>query len=256
LPNASRGSIGFQAQCELAMIARMKLWLVALFFTLALQMNGEAPSSPRSKAAVQRVEPKLKEDLAAKGLKLGDPVFVRIFKAPATLEVWIRKDRAYERFRVYEICKFSGELGPKLKEGDGQAPEGIYKIAPAQLNPTSRFHLSFNLGYPNAFDAHHGRTGSALMVHGNCVSIGCYAMGDSAIEEIWTLCSRALESAQKAFPVHIFPFPLTDGNLKSQEKSPWIAFWKDLKPIYDAFKHDLVPPEVIVKDGRYSILPR
>jgi murein L,D-transpeptidase YafK len=229
--------------------------IVIVFCIIACMVPNaaEVPSSSRSRAAIVRVEPKLKEDLAKKGLKLGDPIFIRIFKQPAQLEIWIRKDNSYERFRVYEICKFSGDLGPKLKEGDGQAPEGVYHVGPVQLNPYSRFHLSFNLGYPNAFDAHHGRTGSALMVHGNCVSIGCYAMGDAAIEEIWTMCARALEAGQKSFPVYIFPFPLTEGNLKRHESNRWIEFWKDLKPIYDAFKTNSAPPEVIVKDGRYQL---
>lgn len=232
--------------------------IIAIVVCIAVCMAttaAEVPSSSRSRAAVERVEPKLKEDLEKKGFKLGDPIFIRIFKQPAQLELWVRKGRDYERFRVYEICKFSGELGPKLKEGDGQAPEGVYHVAPAQMNPNSRFHLSFNLGYPNAFDTHHKRTGSALMVHGSCVSIGCYAMGDSAIEEIWTVCSRALEFGQKSFPVYIFPFPLTEGNLSNHQSNRWIAFWRDLKPIYDAFKANSTPPAVAVKDGRYQLNP-
>ena len=230
----------------------IRLLLILLCMVPAIP---SVPSSARSKAAVERVEPKLNEELAQKGLKLGEPVFIRIFKQPASLEVWVRKDKTYERFRAYEVCKFSGELGPKLKEGDGQAPEGVYNVAPSQLNPNSRFHLSFNLGYPNAFDQYHKRTGSALMVHGRCVSVGCYAMGNPAIEEIWTLCTRAFEGGQKSFPVYIFPFPLTDGNLKRHAQNRWIEFWKDLRPVYDAFKSNSIPPEVIVKDGRYQLKP-
>jgi murein L,D-transpeptidase YafK len=213
------------------------------------------PSSNRSRAAIKRVEPKVTADLAKQKLKLGDPVFVRIFKDPAILQIWIKKGDRYERFRTYPICKFSGTLGPKLKEGDNQAPEGFYSVAPSQMNPNSRFHLSFNLGYPNAFDTHHKRTGSALMVHGSCVSIGCFAMGDEAIEEIWTICTRALEAGQKAFPVHIFPFPLNDAELKRRETNQWIAFWREIKPIYDSFEQNGVPPSVVVKDGRYTIAP-
>ena len=117
---------------------------------------------------------KLREDLVAAGFTLGDPAHIRIFKAEKRLEVWMRRgDGRYAMFRGYDICKFSGGLGPKLREGDRQAPEGFYRVARAQLNPTSRHHLSFNLGFPNAYDRQLGRTGSALMVHGGCTSIGC-----------------------------------------------------------------------------------
>ena len=111
--------------------------------------------------------------LAAKGLRQGQPVFVRIFKQEAVLELWMRDDKAWRLFQSYPICRFSGGLGPKLRQGDRQAPEGFYQVASKQLNPNSRHHLSFNLGFPNAFDRVHGRTGSYLMVHGGCSSIGC-----------------------------------------------------------------------------------
>lgn len=227
-----------------------------LVSSLSFNMSAAvAPSSSRSIDAVKRVEAKLTAGLAKQNLKLGDPVFLRIFKDPAILQVWIKKGERYERFRSYPICKFSGTLGPKFKEGDNQAPEGFYSVAPAQLNPNSRFNLSFNLGYPNAFDAYHGRTGNALMVHGSCRSIGCYAMGDEAIEEIWTLCTRALEAGQKAFAVHIFPFPLSEAELKRHETNQWIAFWREIKPIYDSFEKTGIPPSVVVKEGRYTIAP-
>jgi murein L,D-transpeptidase YafK len=199
------------------------------------------PSSERSRAAVARVEPRLKQALAKQGLELGAPVFIRIFKQPAVLELWIEKTNSFHLFRTYPICAFSGALGPKLKEGDRQAPEGFYFVRPEQMNPNSRYHLSFNLGYPNAFDRHHGRTGSALMVHGECASIGCYAMGNDAIEEIWTICTRAMENGQPFFRVHCFRFPLTPDNLKRHSKSSWREFWQEIKPIYDRFEETRIP---------------
>lgn len=211
------------------------------------------PSSERSKAAVARAEPALAAALAEQGLALGSPVFLRIFKEPATLEVWVRKGDAFRLFRAYPVRARSGTLGPKLKEGDRQAPEGCYAVRPEQMNPNSRFHLAFNLGYPNAYDQALGRTGSALMVHGSDVSIGCYAMGDAAIEEIWTLCSRALEAGQPSFPVHCFPFPLTPAALDAHTESPWSAFWRELAPVYQAFENNRVPPDVTVRDGRYTL---
>jgi murein L,D-transpeptidase YafK len=174
------------------------------------------------------------------------------------LEVWLAgkqvgKKRPYQLFKTYPICAFSGTLGPKLREGDGQAPEGIYQVRHKQMNPASQFHLSFNLGYPNAFDQAHGYTGSALMVHGNCVSIGCYAMTDAKIEEIYTLMQRAFDAGQAAIPVHAFPFRLSAQTLKAQHTHPAAAFWHELLPIYQAFQDQRVPPEVIVRGKHYQL---
>ena len=141
----------------------------------------------------------LDERLAAHGVKLGVPVYVRIFKLESELELWMEKDGRFVRFATYPICLWSGRLGPKLREGDRQAPEGFYTVADEQLNPNSRWHRSFNLGFPNAFDQAHGRTGSFIMVHGGCVSIGCYAMTDPVVDEIWRLVTAALDSGQARF---------------------------------------------------------
>jgi murein L,D-transpeptidase YafK len=239
-------------------LTRSQFIAACLMFAATPAALAAVPASARSEAAVTRVRPRLEADLTKRGLKIGAPVFIRIFKEPAILELWLQKDAnspKFERFKTYPICKFSGTIGPKLKEGDNQAPEGIYRVDPSQMNPNSRFHLSFNLGYPNEFDRHHRRTGSALMVHGNCVSIGCFAMGDEAIEEIWTLSSAALEAGQKSFAVHIFPFPLRETKLNRHATSPWISFWRDLQPLYEAFESTSVPPEVTITSGRYT-LPR
>lgn len=229
-------------------------WL-ALAAPLASHAVIPVPSSPRSTAAEARVTPRLEKELAAKQLTLGASVFIRITKQPAVLELWMQRGSTYSLFRTYPICTYSGGFGPKLKEGDHQAPEGCYKVAPAQMNPSSRFHLSFNLGYPNAYDRAHNRTGSALMVHGNCVSVGCYAMGDEAIEEIWTLCRRALAAGQPAFPVHCFPFPLTAEALESHRTHRWIGFWKELEPIYRAFETTRIPPRVVIENKSYRLAP-
>ena len=228
--------------------------LILLLLLIADSTAAEVPSSERSRAAVARVEPRLKETLAKRGLKLGSPVFIRIFKQPAQLEFWIKKDTTFRLFRVYDICKFSGHLGPKLKEGDGQAPEGIYTVAARQMNPNSNYHLSFNLGFPNAYDRQHRRTGSALMVHGACASIGCYAMGDDAMEEIWTLCVRALEAGQSSFSVHCFPFRLTPENLKQHTAAQWLPFWLELQPIYQHFEQKRLPPLIRTRNGKYEIV--
>ncbi|MEI8706832.1 L,D-transpeptidase family protein [Pseudoalteromonas sp. B62] len=157
----------------------------------------EFPTSARSEKAISMVAPTLKKQLSDKGLEYGAPIFIRIFKDPGILEVWLESDDGtFIHFKNYEICTFSGDLGPKLKEGDNQSPEGFYYVDASGLNPWSNYHLSFNLGFPNKYDRTHNRTGSALMVHGNCVSIGCYAMTDEYINEIYALGAAALKSGQ------------------------------------------------------------
>lgn len=210
------------------------------------------PVSQRSTDAVVQHAPALKAELKKAGFQYGAPLLIRIFKQPGTLEVWLQKGQRFERFKTYKICTFSGNLGPKLKEGDGQSPEGFYSVKPGQLNPNSRYYLSFNLGYPNAYDRAHQRTGSALMVHGNCVSVGCYAMTDARIGEIYTLVQAAFENGQPAFQVQAYPFALTAANLKRHQSSPWYGFWLNLKQGYDDFEQQRLPPQVGVKDKRYT----
>ena len=214
----------------------------------------DVPTTPRSRAAVEARTPELSEALAARGLELGDPVYLRITKDPAVLTAYVRDDDGvYETFRSWPVCAYSGKLGPKKSEGDLQAPEGFYAVAPGQMNPASSYHLSFDLGYPNAFDRAHGRTGSYLMVHGSCVSIGCYAMTDEAIEEIWTLVGAAMDQGEESVPVHIFPFPMTAANLQRHAGDPNAAFWRDLAPAWEAFDATGEVPDVAVRDGAYVL---
>jgi murein L,D-transpeptidase YafK len=189
--------------------------------------------------------------LASQGVALGAPVFMRIFKREFELEVWLKRDGRFHRFATYPICMWSGNLGPKLQQGDRQAPEGFYTVDASALNPASKYHRSFNLGFPNAFDRAHGWTGSLLMVHGNCLSIGCYAMTDPVIDEIWTLVTAALKSGQKRFQVQIFPFRMTDANMARRAASADAPFWRQLKEGHDLFEQHQVPPEVSVCRGRY-----
>ena len=191
--------------------------------------------------------------LAVKGLRQGQPVFVRIFKQEAVLELWMRDDKSWRLFQSYPICRFSGELGPKLRQGDRQAPEGFYQVASGQLNPNSRHHLSFNLGFPNAFDRALGRTGSYLMVHGGCSSIGCYAMTDPAVDDIYRLVSAALGNGQASVEVHAFPFRMTEGNMNLHAQSRWIDFWRDLKAGYDLFEGERKLPSVQLVGKRYVV---
>jgi len=195
----------------------------------------------------------LKEALASAQAKIGDPVFIRIFKKEAILEVWIKVDGIYSFLKSYKICAYSGRLGPKLKEGDRQAPEGFYSVEKGSLNPNSKFHLSFNLGYPNAYDRAYGRTGSYLMVHGNCVSIGCYAMTDEKIEEIYGLVEEALEKGERSIQVHIYPFRMTEENMAAYSHYQWFDFWENLKEGYDYFEAEHLPPKITVREKHYIV---
>ncbi len=221
---------------------------------LPLLANAGIPSSGRSKRVIEKVTPGLEKEFNKKGLKLGSPVFIRIFKESKELEVWgnIKNSKEFKLFRVYEIKCFSGELGPKLKEGDWQAPEGFYDIIENRLNPVSNFHLSFDIGFPNKYDRVNGRTGNEIMVHGSNVSIGCFAMGDKNIEEIYTMVDKALRNGQKLIKVQVFPFRMTKENMEIHKDSSWIDFWNNLKPGYEYFENKHIPPRVIIKNKEYS----
>ena len=193
----------------------------------------------------------IQKRLSAKRLATGQPLFIRIFKQEAELEVWMRNNNGWQLFEMFPVCRWSGSLGPKLAEGDGQTPEGFYKVALSQLNPDSRYHLAFNIGYPNAHDRALGRTGSHIMVHGACVSIGCFAMTDRGIDDIYRLTEAALRGGQSAIDVHIFPFRMTEANMLKHAASPWTRFWTDLKRGHDAFEARREVPAVRIEAGRY-----
>lgn len=191
--------------------------------------------------------------LAEKGLAAGNRVMIRVFKKESELELWMQKDGRYELFATYPICFWSGRLGPKLREGDRQAPEGFYSVTVDQLYEKGRRPRSFNIGFPNAFDRSLARTGSYILVHGGCTSIGCFAMTDPIMDEIYALSERALRDGQESIPVHTFPFRMTDANLAMHEESPWLPFWLNLKEAYDLFDRTHVPPRVGVCNRRYIV---
>jgi murein L,D-transpeptidase YafK len=228
--------------------------LLNSFLMVVFSRGSDIPSSCRSRRAIADVKPRLEKELEDQDLKWGNNIFIRIFKEEKQLEVWIRKvGGGFELFKTYDVCTYGqGTLGPKLKEGDGQAPEGFYFVVPQNLNPSSQFHLSFNIGYPNAYDRYHNRTGSAIMVHGRCVSIGCFAMTDPVIEEIYALLDAAFQSGQRFARIHIFPFRMSDENVARYLEHPWYSFWENLKTGYEIFEsNNFIPPNVRALDGVY-----
>ncbi len=238
----------------------LALLLAALAFLclpglLAFAQAGTMPTSSRSDTVYADTRPRLEQELAAANLRLGSQVFLKLTKVPAELTAYVENaDGVYKPFRTWPVCAVSGTLGPKLREGDGQAPEGFYAVGPEQMNPASSYHLSFNLGYPNAFDRANDRTGSFLMVHGSCVSIGCFAMTDRGIEEIWTLMQAAFETGQTRVPVHIFPFPMTEANLLAHAGDPNAAFWNELAPAWTGFETTGRVPKISVSGKSYRVL--
>lgn len=230
----------------------VRLFVFLLLVMVPLAVMAQVPSSPRSIKAINEVKPRLESQLKEKGMTYGSPVFIRILKEPKELEIWVKKGGSFHLFKTYPVCTYGlGGFGPKTKEGDGKAPEGFYSVTPDRMNPSSNYHLALNVGYPNSYDRDHNRTGSAIMIHGDCVSIGCFAMTDPAIEEIYALADGAFRNGQGSIMVHIFPFRMTGDKLKRNAKSPWKEFWDNLKKGYDHFEKDQVPPEVSVRDKRY-----
>ena len=175
--------------------------------------------------------------MSEKGVEKDSPVLIRAFKKESEFEVWkMRPDGSYVHLKTYPICRWSGQLGPKTREGDRQAPEGFYSIAPGQLNPNSSYYLSFNVGYPNAYDRAHGYSGGTIMVHGVCSSAGCFSMTDRQIAEIYAIARTSLNAGQPAIQMQSYPFHMTAENLARHRLDPNIGFWRQLKEGNDYFE--------------------
>jgi murein L,D-transpeptidase YafK len=197
----------------------------------------------------------LDERLARRGLTEDAAMLIRIFKAESQLEVWIDRGGGgrYTLFATYPICYWSGTLGPKLREGDRQAPEGFYTVTLPQANPNGpRWPRSLDIGFPNSFDTLHARNGSAILIHGGCASIGCFAMTNGVNKELHTLAMRALDAGQSYLPIQVFPFRMTDENMARYETPVLSPFWRNLKEGYDLFERTKRPPRISVCGSRYG----
>jgi murein L,D-transpeptidase YafK len=214
--------------------------------------NSDEISLASNAKANQPVPPKLVAEMTEKDMDLQSPILVRLFKQEAELEVW-KQDRSgrFALLKTYPICRWSGDLGPKTREGDRQAPEGFYAISPAQMNPQSAYYLSFNTGYPNAYDRALGHTGSQLMVHGDCSSRGCYAMTDEQIAEIYSLGRESFFGGQRAFQLQAYPFRMTPINMAKHRNNPNMPFWKMIKEGYDHFEVTRQEPKVDFCEKKY-----
>ncbi len=235
------------------MIARLlRAGLLIAAFALAGCTGGTFEDVAGGAKAEKPLPEKILTAMKAKGMTRTSPVMARIFKEEGKLEIWKQKTNGrYDLIASYDICKWSGELGPKYIEGDRQAPEGFYTVRPAQMNPKSSYHLAFNIGFPNAYDRANGRTGANLMVHGACSSSGCYSMTDAQIEQIYAFGRDAFRGGQTEFQIQAFPFRMTAANMARYRNDPNFEFWKMLKEGYDQFEITKVPPKVDVCEKRY-----
>lgn len=230
---------------------RLKLLAIAgALLTLTACQGGEGYRVTRH---LTPIAPATLSLMAEKGVSPSDPILMRSYKKESEIELWKRKpDGQYALLKTYPMCRWSGQLGPKVREGDRQAPEGFYDVTPAAMNPNSSLFLSFNLGYPNAYDRAHGRTGSHLMVHGTCSSRGCFAMTDEAIAEVYAVAREAFAGGQRSFQFQSYPFRMTAENLAKHRADPHIAFWKNLKEGSDQFEVTKREPSWAVVSGRYG----
>jgi murein L,D-transpeptidase YafK len=228
--------------------------LVAAALAVALTACGEPAT--RSTRHLVPIPPQTLALMAEKGMSPSDPILMRAYKRESELEIWKRRaDGQYAHLKTFPICRWSGQLGPKTREGDRQAPEGFYMVTPAQMNPNSAYYLSFDTGYPNAYDRAHRRTGAHLMVHGSCSSAGCYAMTDKAIAEIYAMAREAFAGGQPAFQFQAYPFRMRAENLAKHRADPNLAFWRNLKEGSDIFEVTREEPRVSVVSQRYHFGP-
>lgn len=214
----------------------------------------------RVKTAYSEKWESLKKDMAEKEIDaMAFEMFIRIFKQEEKLEMWLKdkKSNAYKLFKTYEICESSGVLGPKRKQGDGQVPEGFYNVS--AFNPYSSYYLSLGVSYPNTSDKiiGKGNLGGDIMIHGNCVTIGCIPLTDVYIKEVYVLAIEARNAGQQSIPIHIFPMKLdTKGFSYLKEEYDTnlslLEFWKNLKTGYDLFEEKKLIPKITVdKMGKY-----
>lgn len=232
--------------------ARLLRRMVAVGLLAGLLAACQADEVGYGPKHLRQVPRETRTEMAKLNMSESAPVLMRIFKEESTFEVW-KKDKTgrYALLKTYEICSWSGKLGPKIKEGDRQAPEGYYMITPALMNPNSSYHLAFNTGFPNSYDRAHGRTGTHLMVHGACSSRGCYAMTDAQIQEIYALARDAFRGGQAAFQLQAYPFRMTPENMARHMGDPNMPFWRMLKEGYDHFELTRQEPKVDVCGRKY-----
>ena len=238
----------------------MRLYNLAFALLVATALTGCNDTLDTAKVDLSTVKNKVQQplpnsilaEMQKRDMPRNSPIMIRILKEEGKLEIWKAKaDNRFEVIKSYDICAWSGKLGPKIKEGDRQAPEGFYNLSPANLNPNSKYYLAINTGFPNRYDQANGRYGTNLMIHGACSSSGCYSMTDEQILEIYAFARDAFKGGQTSVQLQALPFRMTAENMARYRDNPNFDFWKMLKVGYDNFEVTKRPPEVAVCDKKY-----
>ncbi|TCC87140.1 L,D-transpeptidase family protein [Pedobacter hiemivivus] len=213
-------------------------------------------SFERVKTAYTEKWTNLQKELTQAGIKGAFKLYLAAYKSEGKLELWLQsgKEKTYKLFKTYNFCAHSGMLGPKIKEGDLQTPEGFYSIN--VFNPESKFHLSLGVDYPNEIDTQRSgqeKPGGDIYIHGNCVTVGCIPLTDEKIKEVYVLAVEAKNAGQLQIPVHVFPFKMTQQNLNKYlvQFPAQKAFWKNLQPGYAYFERHNVPPNILMQKDKY-----
>jgi len=212
---------------------------IAFLATLALlsACSLERREQSSSRATQSTITAQTLAAMDSIGTDRNQPILIRAFKKKSEIEIWKRtRAGTYALMKTYPVCRWSGRLGPKTREGDRQVPEGFYTVTPGQMNPNSAMWLSFNVGYPNPMERALGRTGGDIMVHGTCSSRGCYAMTNEQMDEIYAVMREAFQGGQKVVQFQSYPFRMTAENLAKFRNDPNMPFWKNLKEGSDRFE--------------------
>ena len=231
---------------------RVLLSIAAILIGLFALSGCQGSIDDLSPKATRELPASIVQKMKAKGMKKNAPVYFRLFKDEHVVEVWKQKDNGkFDMVQNYNICAWSGTLGAKYKQGDRQAPEGYYPIRPAQMNPASKYFLSINTGFPNAFDRANGRTGSDLMIHGACSSSGCYSMTDESVAQIFAFARDAFAGGQQEIILEALPFRMTPEKMAIFSAHKDFKFWSMLREGYDSFELTKMPPKVDFCEKKY-----
>jgi murein L,D-transpeptidase YafK len=235
---------------------RLASFLLALSATFLTIIAADAAGKSWQPESVAAREIDLAKEFEEKGLKLGSPVFLRVYKQTSEMELWVQQGPRYELFKIYKICRWSGGLGPKFYEGDRQSPEGLYRITTSDLIVNKRWDRAMNINYPNTFDQLNGRSGSSILIHGGCGSIGCFAIQNQNVEEVYGAVRAALRNSQAYVPVLTLPFRFSALAPEKEDTLHMNEFWSDLRRADLLFERDRLPPTAWICDGRYYFADR
>ena len=235
-------------------------WLAGVLFPV--DFKTEQIKFERVKIAYREKEKPLAAQLKTAGVNLATmQVYLQVFKHERVLAIWVKNktDKNYQLLGEMPFCAGSGKLGPKNQQGDKQIPEGFYFID--RFHPESKYYLSLGLNYPNAADKARSKAanlGGDIFIHGKCMSLGCIAITDEGIKELYVLTIEAFQNGQTQIPVHIFPAKLTSENwkglnLRYRNYPEILELWKKLQTGYNYFEQNRLPPVVsFAANGTYQ----